>query len=156
MQPHPGPRGPMLHPSLLPIAVALSLSACARHTTVSTAHQHVDNPGRRVVSAETIERTGARTAWEALQRTVPFFLFKDGNNGSAGRIEHRGRSSIMLRDQPMIIMDGVELNDFATLSVMPASDIEQIEVLSGIDATTYYGTGATKGVIRITTKGTGS
>jgi vitamin B12 transporter len=146
----------MLHSSFVPIAVALSLAACARHTTVSTAHQQVDNPGRRVVSAQTIERTGARTAWEALQRTVPFFTFKDGNNDSAGRIEHRGRSSIMLRDQPMIIMDGVELNDFATLTVIPASDIEQIEVLSGIDATTYYGTGATKGVIRITTKVAGS
>jgi TonB-dependent SusC/RagA subfamily outer membrane receptor len=39
---------------------------------------------------------------------------------------------------------------------MPAADIEQIEVLTGIDATTYYGTGATKGVIRITTKVAGS
>jgi len=53
----------------------------------------------------------------------------------------------------MIIMDGVELNDFMPLGTIPASDILEIEVLTGIDATTYYGTGATKGVIRIRTKG---
>lgn len=143
-------------PSLLSIAAALSLSACA-HNAASTAHEHPNNSdGRRVVTATAIERTGARTAWEALQRTVPFFTFKENNAGGAGRIEHRGRSSVMLRDQPLIIVDGVELNDFTTLGVMPAADIEQIEVLTGIDATTYYGTGATKGVIRITTKVAGS
>jgi outer membrane cobalamin receptor len=146
----------MLRLSPLALAVALSLSACA-HNTASTAHEHSDNSdGRRVVTADAIERTGARTAWEALQRTVPFFTFKENNGGGAGRIEHRGRSSVMLRDQPLIIMDGVELNDFTSLGVMPAGDIEQIEVLTGIDATTYYGTGATKGVIRITTKVAGS
>ena len=42
--------------------------------------------------------------------------------------------------------------DFTVLGSMPASDLFEIEVLSGIDATTYYGTNATKGVIRIWTK----
>ena len=137
------------------VAALLLSSACHRphHPSDSSVHP---GDGRRIINADAIEKTGARTAWEALQRTVPFFEFKDGNNGSAGRVEHRGRSSVMLHDQPMIIMDGVELNDYASLVVMPAADIEQIEVLTGIDATTYYGTGATKGVIRITTKGAGS
>ena len=112
--------------------------------------------GRRVVTEDAIEHSGARTAWEALQRTVPFFTFKDNNRGGTSGIEHRGRSSIVLRDQPLILMDGVELNDFTTLTSIPASDIREIEVLSGIDATTYYGTGASKGVIRIWTKGSGS
>src|SRR5881394_2862024 len=153
MQLHPGPRGPMSR--LLPVsAIALLLMASACHRTQQPVDQSVhSDDGRRVINADAIEKTGARTAWEALQRTVPFFEFKDGNNGHAGRVEHRGRSSITLQDQPMIVMDGVELNDFTTLAVMPASDIEQIEVLTGIDATTYYGTGATKGVIRIITKG---
>jgi len=138
--------------SLLCSVTILALSACHRpHQPADASLRSSD--GRRLITADAIEKTGARTAWEALQRTVPFFTFKDGNNGSAGRVEHRGRSSVILRDQPMILMDGIELNDFTTLSVMPASDIEQIEVLTGIDATTYYGTGATKGVIRIITKG---
>ena len=141
------------HPSLRSIAAVLSLSACAHANTASTAHEHSDNSnGRRVVTAEAIEQTSASTAWEALQRTVPFFTFKDNNRGGASTIEHRGRSSIVLRDQPMILMDGIELNDFTTLTGMPAADIREIEVLTGIDATTYYGTGASKGVIRIWTK----
>jgi len=143
---------------LLPVsAIALLLMASACHRTQQPVDQslHSDD-GRRVITADAIEKTGAHTAWEALQRTVPFFTFNNSNNGGAGRVEHRGRSSIMLRDQPMVIMDGVELNDFTSLGVMPAADIEQIEVLTGIDATTYYGTGATKGVIRITTKVAGN
>ena len=66
--------------------------------------------------------------------------------------ESRLRSSIVLRDQPLILVDGVELNDFTVLAGMPASDVFEIEVLTGIDATTYYGTNATKGAIRIWTK----
>ena len=111
--------------------------------------------GLSSLSADAIERTGARTAWEALQRTVPFFTFNDNNRGGTSRIEHRGRSSIVLRDQPIILIDGVELNDFGSLTSMPASDIDEIEVLTGIDATTYYGTGASKGVIRIRTRSGG-
>jgi len=67
-------------------------------------------------------------------------------------VEHRGRSSIVLRDQPIILVDGVELQDFTALGDMPASDLLDIEVLTGVDATTYYGTNATNGAIRIRTK----
>lgn len=141
-------------PAVTVVAALLVSSACHRPHQPTDSSVHPAD-GRRIINADAIEKTGARTAWEALQRTVPFFEFTDGNNGKAGHVEHRGRSSIMLQDQPMIIMDGVELNDYASLVVMPAADIAQIEVLTGIDATTYYGTGATKGVIRITTKVSG-
>jgi outer membrane cobalamin receptor len=134
-------------------AALLMWSACHRiPQQPAEAESLRSSDGRRVIVAAAIERTGARTAWEALQRTVPFFTFKDNNRGGAANIEHRGRSSIMLRDQPMILMDGIELNDFTPLTSMPAADIREIEVLTGIDATTYYGTGASKGVIRIWTK----
>jgi len=108
--------------------------------------------GSRIITQVVITRSGARTAWDALQRTVPFFAFRENSNGGPSRIDHRGRSSIVLRDQPMILVDGVELTDFSVLGVMPATDLFEIEVLSGIDATTRYGTNATKGVIRITTR----
>ncbi len=144
------------HPLLPAFAIGLLL-ACAHASQRRSEEETQRNAdGRRVVTAETIEHSGARTAWEALQRTVPFFTFKDNNRGGASGIEHRGRSSIVLRDQPLILMDGVELNDFTTLTSVPAADIREIEILTGIDATTYYGTGASKGVIRIWTKGSGS
>jgi outer membrane cobalamin receptor len=135
------------------LAAVCFLAGCHPRQRVADSESHNAADGRRVISDVVIERSGARTVWEALQRTVPFFTFKDNNRGGTSGIEHRGRSSILLRDQPMILMDGVELNDFTTLTSVPASDVLKIEVLTGIDATTYYGTGASKGVIRIWTKG---
>jgi outer membrane receptor protein involved in Fe transport len=38
------------------------------------------------------------------------------------------------------------------LQLIAASSIEQISILGGIDGTTYYGTNAAAGVIRIRTK----
>jgi outer membrane cobalamin receptor len=139
------------HLTWVPVLTTAVLVGCA-HPPQRQNNQALDD-GRRVVTDDQIEQSGARTVWEALQRTVPFFTFKDNNRGGTSGIDHRGRSSIVLRDQPMILMDGVELNDFTTLMSAPAADIREIEVLTGIDATTYYGTGASKGVIRIWTKG---
>jgi len=140
--------------SLFTVALAMVLAACSRATQTAQDDVLLTPDGRRIVTQQAIEHSGARTAWDALQRTVPFFAFQDNSRGGPARVDHRGRSSIVLRDQPMILVDGVEINDFTVLGSMPASDVFEIEVLTGIDATTYYGTGATKGVIRIWTKTT--
>ncbi len=134
------------------LSLLLALTAC-RHGTEGGGRGASPTPdGRRVVDQEAIERSGARTAWEALQRTVPFFTFRTGARGRPTRVEHRGRSSIVLRDQPLILVDGVEVMDVTALGGMPAADLLDIEVLTGVDATTYYGTNASNGVIRIRTK----
>jgi outer membrane cobalamin receptor len=104
-------------------------------------------PGPLTINAATIEKSGAATAWEALQRTVRFYIFH-----SNGRIEHRGRSSIVLADQPLIMLDGITLTDVTFLNGIPAADIAMIEVLDALDATTRYGTNAGQGVIRLWTK----
>lgn len=132
--------------------LALLSVACAANKKTTTSGVFTTPDGRRIISAEAIEHSGARTVWDALERTVPFFNFRENSRGGPSRVDHRGRSSIVLSDQPLILMDGVELNDFSVLGSVPASDVWQIEVLTGIDATTYYGTNATKGVIRIWTK----
>jgi outer membrane cobalamin receptor len=144
----------MLRPrSIVAFVSVVSLAvACGRATSRTAEDILVTPDGRRIITEKAIEHSGARTAWDALQRTVPFFNFNEGNRGRPARVEHRGRSSILLRDQPMILVDGIEMIDFTVLGSMPASDLFEIEVLSGIDATTYYGTNATKGVIRIWTK----
>lgn len=133
--------------------VAAGSLACVLVGCGHGARSEAINPdGRRIIGAETIERSGARTAWDALQRTVPFFTFRTNSRGRPTRVEHRGRSSVVLRDQPIILVDGVEVKDFTALGDIPASDLLEIEVLTGVDATTYYGTNATNGVIRIRTK----
>lgn len=146
---------PYASPLLASLPLALVVAACSHAARSPHADELVAPDGRRIIDQQAIEQSGARTAWEALQRTVPFFVFHSNSRGRPTRIDRRGRSSIVLRDQPLVLVDGIELNDFTALGGMPASDVLDIEVLTGIDATTYYGTNATKGAIRIRTK-TGS
>ena len=130
-------------------AVVLSLittTACGLQLRGATTSME-SAPGPTTVDAAQISRSGARTVWEALQRTVRFYIFH-----SNGRIEHRGRSSIVLPDDPIVELDGIALTEPSVLTSMNAADVELIEVLSGIDATTFYGTKAGGGLIRIHTK----
>jgi outer membrane cobalamin receptor len=105
-----------------------------------------------VITAEQIVASGATTVWEALRRTVTSYTFRETGNGTPVRIDHRGRSSMNLSDHPIVLLDGVQLADIRVLEQMPASDVLSIEVLSGISATTYYGTNANNGVIAIRTR----
>ena len=107
--------------------------------------------GGRVITADDIAASGAKTAWDAVRLTVPNVQLRE-NRGRPTRIQRRGRASIYLDDQTRVIIDNVRLSDIRTLEQMAASDILTIEVLSGLDATTYYGGTSTSGVIVIKTK----
>src|SRR2546422_8873614 len=74
---------------------------------------------------------------------------RGGRPASAGR---RGRSSVVLQDAPLVVLDGVRLTDFRALDGIPAATILTIAIYNGIEGTTYYGTNAVSGVIVIRTK----
>jgi outer membrane cobalamin receptor len=107
---------------------------------------------RIVITEEMIARSGGQTAWEVLRREVPQLTFGENRNGQATGMTRRGRSSIMLNDSPMVIIDGARNQDLKQLQSIPASAVMRIEVLTGIEGTTYYGTDAVGGVIIIKTK----
>jgi outer membrane cobalamin receptor len=107
---------------------------------------------RIVITEEKIARSGGQTAWEVLRREAPQLTFRENRNGQATEIVNRGRSSILLNDTPMLIVDGVRSPDIKTLQQIPASTLASIEVLSGTEGTTYYGTDAVGGVILVRTK----
>ena len=52
----------------------------------------------------------------------------------------------------MVIIDGARNQDIKALQSLPASTLMSIEILTGIEGTTYYGTDAVGGVIVIKTK----
>jgi outer membrane receptor for ferrienterochelin and colicin len=107
-----------------------------------------------VITAEQVQKSGARTVWEALQLTVPNVSFRGTTQTGSGenlRIRRRGRSSLYLNDDPRVFIDRVRIVDLSVLEGMPASDIATIVVLSGLDGTTYYGTNAGNGVVLIFT-----
>ena len=130
------------------LGVAFAAGACR------PGHVNASHPGRgQFVGAARIAESNARTAWDALRLTVNGISFlESGRTGAPARIRHRGTSSLVLRDQPLIYVDEVRIADVGVLRSMPAGDLESIRVLSGIDATTYYGTNAGDGVILIRTR----
>jgi TonB-linked SusC/RagA family outer membrane protein len=90
-----------------------------------------------------------------------------GTTGSGARVRIRGSNSVSLSNDPLIIVDGIRVNnqqDAAANSIgvggqVPSrlndinqEDIENIEIIKGPAAAALYGTAAANGVIQITTK----
>jgi outer membrane cobalamin receptor len=136
---------------VLPFLSLPLLDACAhgaaRHPAIIQTQS-----GEQIITAEAIARSGAHTAWEVLKRAAPHYHLRENSRGEPTRMWRRGRSSLVLNEAPLIYLDGVRVPDLRALQLIAASSIEQISILGGIDGTTYYGTNAAAGVIRIRTK----
>ncbi len=104
----------------------------------------------KVITADAIAASGAKTAWDAVRLTVPNVHLRE-NRGRPAGIQRRGQASIYLDDQVRVILDNARIYDLQVLQQVAAADILTIEVFTGIDATTYYGASSTSGVIVITT-----
>lgn len=111
--------------------------------------------GRVVTSAE-IANSGAQTAWEAVRLLSGYVRFTDDSKGRPSGMTARGKSSMILSSAPQIFMDGVRLGDFRLLEEISARHLESIQLISGPDATTYFGTNAGHGVVYIRTRTPGS
>ena len=88
-----------------------------------------------------------------------------GTTGTSQRIRIRGANSVNLSNEPLLIIDGVRVNNSANsfsigvggqstsrLNDVNFEDIENLEILKGPAASALYGTAAANGVIQITTK----
>ncbi len=128
-------------PALL---LAAALAACAG---MQPDTGDVGRSAGRLITADRIAETGARTAWDALRKTVAIATFTE-----SGQIRRRGSSSVNLNESMPIYVDNVRVMDPRTLQNMPARDIHSIRVLNGIDATTYFGTDSVDGAILIVTR----
>jgi TonB-dependent starch-binding outer membrane protein SusC len=88
-----------------------------------------------------------------------------GTAGSGSRIRIRGSNSVSLSNEPLLVVDGVRVNNTAEsftiatggqspsrLNDLNPEDIESIEILKGPAAAALYGTAAANGVIQVTTR----
>ena len=88
-----------------------------------------------------------------------------GTTGTGARVRIRGANSVSLSNEPLLVVDGVRVNNGANsfsigvggqsvsrLNDINPNDIENIEVLKGPAATGLFGTAAANGVIQITTR----
>lgn len=124
----------------------------ATTTTIST--ENIPLPAVNNFSATLSSRAAGLTVINA-----------GGTTGTNSRIRIRGANSINLNNEPLIIIDGVQVSNNANnfgvgLGGQTTSrwddinpeDIENIEVIKGPSGTALYGSAASNGVIQITTK----
>ncbi|MGZ8497426.1 MAG: TonB-dependent receptor [Candidatus Binatia bacterium] len=125
----------------------------------STRLRDVEQPASQVpgkvivVSADEIEKLGAKTIQEVLQYQTGIVLYDSVGNAFQQTVDLRGFNA-----QPVtatsVFIDGVRVNepDFNTINfnLIPLEDIERIEILPG--TATVFGRNALAGVINITTK----
>jgi iron complex outermembrane receptor protein len=81
-----------------------------------------------------------------------------GAPGSGSRIRIRGGSSLNASNDPLIVIDGIPVDNFKMggsanpLNMINPNDIESMDILKDASATAIYGSRASNGVILITTK----
>jgi outer membrane cobalamin receptor len=131
--------------------VLFALGACAPAQIDSSRHVYLP-PGEKLILSDEISRTGARNAWEAIKRTPTFLSTMENGRGEPTRVWRRGRGSILLRETPIVVVDGVIASDLAALSSIPAEQIAWIRVLTGSASTARFGTQGGAGAIMIQTR----
>lgn len=115
------------------------------------------------VLAKDVENTPVTTFEQALQGKTAGVNIQAGNGklGQAIKISVRGQSSITAGTQPLVVIDGIIMNDVnlsnngaATdpLADLNFNDVESFDVLKDAAASAIYGARAGNGVILITTK----
>lgn len=89
---------------------------------------------------------------QALQGQLPgvSVTSQDGRPGAGMSIRIRGGGSITQSNDPLFIVDGVQVS---SIDDIPADNIESIDVLKDAASTAIYGARGANGVILVTTKG---
>ncbi|MDX8338931.1 TonB-dependent receptor [Draconibacterium sp. IB214405] len=103
------------------------------------------------VSGETLEAIPVTSAAEAMagQMAGVQVVATEGSPDAEITIRVRGGGSITQDNSPMYIVDGFPVS---TISDIPASEIQSIDVLKDASSTAIYGARGANGVIIITTK----
>ena len=111
------------------------------------------------VSATQFNRGAITSPQELLAGKIAGVVINsDGSPGGGSKIRIRGESSISGNNDPLIVVDGVPLDNTGIsgsrniLNLINPNDIETFTVLKDASATAIYGNRASAGVIMITTK----
>ncbi|MGQ0813614.1 MAG: SusC/RagA family TonB-linked outer membrane protein [Gemmatimonadota bacterium] len=136
-------------------------------TAAPTARRALGN-AVSTVSSEQISEATATTIDQALQGKVAgaTITSNTGNPGGGVSMRLRGTSSIVAGAEPLIIVDGVIIDNNADqqinfgyrsnpsnrLADLDPDDVERVEILKGAAAAALYGSRANNGVVQIFTK----
>ena len=115
-----------------------------------------DPPGEQLILPDEIARSGAENAWEVVRRLTHMTTVST-TSGEPSRMYRRGRSSIVIRETPVVVIDGIQSMDIAVLATIRADQIAWMRVLTGAASSTRFGAeGGAGAVILATLRGDGS
>ena len=161
---------PTLDFSLAPAAVPLDV-VVVTGTGAEQLKRELGNSIPTIDAAKTVEQAAPTNVADLLNSRVPGVqvLSSGGTTGTGSRVRIRGSSSLSLTNEPIVIVDGIRVDNGATgvlrassigiggqapsrLNDLNPDEIESIEVVKGPSAAALYGTDAVNGVIQIRTK----
>jgi outer membrane receptor protein involved in Fe transport len=134
-----------------PFLAACLVAACHPMARPESATIPRSGNGEIVITGAQMARMHLRTAWEAVKREVPSLTYTQDASGAPQTVQRRGRASLYLDQTPMLFVDGVHVSDISALQQIPAEQVNVIRVLTGLAATTEYGTHAGGGAILVIT-----
>lgn len=138
--------------------------------TASGAEQRARELGNtvsRIDAAKRTEEAAPTNLSDLLNGGTPnvIVLPSGGTTGTGSRVRIRGSTSLSLNNEPIIVVDGIRVDNDATsnsigvggqspsrLNDINPDEIESIEIVKGPSAAALYGTDAANGVIQIRTK----
>jgi outer membrane cobalamin receptor len=135
-----------------PVVAFLLLTSLGGCGTLRPANIGTPVQAGRLITAEQIKNSGAVDAWDALRRKANYLSLRETYSGEPTRLSSRGRSSILLSEIPLVVVDGIRIADFRHLRQIPAATVASIRILNGVEGTAHYGTSGGNGVILVRTK----
>lgn len=107
----------------------------------------------RVIDSEELQRYQGQTVMEVLRRQPGISYYSNGGMDKKSNFYMRGYDSKRI----LVLIDGIRYSSLnegsVTLNLLPADQIDRIEVLYGASGSSIYGADAMGGVIQIFTKG---
>ena len=154
--------------ALTPAAVPLDVVVVSATGQEQLKRELGNNIGT-VDAAKIAQQAAPTNAADLLNSRVPGVevMQSSGTTGGGSRVRIRGATSLSLRNEPIIVVDGVRIDNTpqagnldnftggqapSRLNDLNPDDIESIEIVKGPSAAALYGTDAANGVIQIRTK----
>lgn len=135
------------------VLLAVNVCACARAQSETGARPDHDP---NLITREDIIRSGATDAFEALRLAHTMISLSEarGQMTLARDVQatSRGRSSLVLSPQMLLVVDDVLRLDLAALHEIPADNVAWIRVMTSLEATPIYGTEGGNGAIVVKTR----
>jgi TonB-linked SusC/RagA family outer membrane protein len=154
------------------VEIAIAPTAVALEAVVVTATgeeraREEGNAVQKLDAAKLVQQTLPNNLTDLLNARAPGVevLPSGGTTGSGTRIRIRGSNSVTLSNEPVLIVNGVRVENGASSSSVGVGgqvpsrlndfnpeDLESVQIVGGPSASVLYGTDAANGVIQLQTK----